>query len=334
MINTLISKTGNVCTKNAQKARVLFDSTCIATAPCRLNSIDPVTYPIPNSALPCSTSLPPLFDTLTPDSVKGTVFDCAPMKAPGPDGIQNWIWHTVWLKVSHHITFLFKMITLHGIIPQDWKTAKMVMLPKPGKPDYTAPGAYRPITLLNTLSKIFEKHLTTTLSGQFESNHLHHSGHYGCRPHHSSQEAMVHLTSWIQEQWAKGKIVGALFADVRSAFPSVHHPRLLDTLQKKGVHAQIINLINLIHEFLSNRSTRLSFNGYDSDPFELTHGLPQGSSFSPPLYLIYNNSLLEIADRLTYAEGLGFIDDVVLLAAANDTHQLKSCMQTLALQQM
>lgn len=146
------------------------------------------------------------------------------MKAPRPDGIQNWVWRSIWPRIGQHVLFLFKMITIHGIIPGEWKTARIVMIPKPGKPDYTSPSAYRPIALLNTLSKVYEKHLTITLSHQFESNRLLHNGHYGGCPHRSSQDAMVHLTAWVKKQWAKGKVVGALFANVKSAFPSVHHP--------------------------------------------------------------------------------------------------------------
>lgn len=136
--------------------------------------------------------------------------------------------------------------------------------------------------------------------------------------------------SWVKNQWAKGKVVGALFADVKSAFTLVHHPRLLDTLAKKGIN---IKMLNIIHDFLTDRDTRLTFNGFESEAFKLTHGLPQGSPLSPLLYLLYNTTLLEIADTTDHAEALGFIEDVVLLTSANDTHRLKSQMQTLAYRQ-
>lgn len=164
----------------------------------------------------------------------GTLNNCPPMKAPGPEGLHNWVWKSVWPAVKAHLLFLFKMIVIHGIIPSDWKSAKTVMLPKPGKDDYTNPGSYRPIALLNTVSKLFEKLMTNKLSWQFESDHLSHQGHYGGRPNCSSQEAMVHLTSWIKAEWSKGKIVGALFADVKSAFPSVHPRAYLIHYRRMG----------------------------------------------------------------------------------------------------
>jgi hypothetical protein len=40
--------------------------------------------------------------------------------------------------------------------PRRWRGAKIVVLRKPGKPDYSIPGAYRPISLLNILGKLLE----------------------------------------------------------------------------------------------------------------------------------------------------------------------------------
>lgn len=141
------------------------------------------------------------------------------------------------------------MITINGIILQPWKSAKTVILRKPGKADYTNPASYRPIALLKTLSKAYEKLLTRILSQQVETENILHRGHYGGRPNNLSQVATVHLVSWIKTHWVKVKAVGALFADVKSSFPSIHHPRLSDTPARKSVNREILNII---HEFLTN----------------------------------------------------------------------------------
>lgn len=91
-------------------------------------------------------------------------------------------------------------------------------------------------------------------------------------------------------------MVSAIFADVKSAFPSVHHPRMLKILETQGFPP---DLIALIKSFLTNRETHLSFNGQNSSNFSLNHGLPQGSPLSPLLYLLYNNQLLALADTHT-----------------------------------
>jgi hypothetical protein len=41
-------------------------------------------------------------------------------------------------------------------VPQRWRTAKIVVLRKPNKPDYSVPKSCRPILLLETISKRLE----------------------------------------------------------------------------------------------------------------------------------------------------------------------------------
>lgn len=120
---------------------------------------------------------------------------------------------------------------------------------------------------------------------------------------------------------------GSDLCHVKSAFPLVHHPRMLDTLGKLGFHPQ---LINVIESFLTGRRTYLAFNGFESDHFSLNHGLPQGSPLSPLLYLLYNNSLLSLPDTVTNSAGLGFVDDVILMTAAVNKYELRHKVQTLA----
>ncbi|KAG0143675.1 hypothetical protein CROQUDRAFT_48508, partial [Cronartium quercuum f. sp. fusiforme G11] len=73
---------------------------------------------------------------------------------------------------------------------------------------------------------------------------------------------------------------------------------------------------------LHNRSTHLSFNGFQSTSFKLTHGLSQGSALSPLMYLLYNDSLLSIPDFQSDSMTLFFIDNTRLLASAIDIQKL------------
>lgn len=330
LVSTLISNNGTMCSTNEEKSELLFHTTCVATAPCRIDDTEILNFPIHAETRPSETTMPDFISYLTDENIKSVITGSPPLKAPGADKLQNWVWQMAWKQVKTHVSTLFLQVTDLGWIPQDWKQARTVVIPKPGKPDYTAPSAYRPIALLNTLSKLYEKLLTKHLSEQVERQQLLHDGHYRGRPNKSGHEALTHLVSWIKREWSRGNVVGALFADVKSAFPSVHHPRLLNILEKKGFHSQTVNLL---HNFLHARRTTLAFDGFESKAFELTHGLPQGSPLSPLLYLLYNNALLEFTDKIENAAALGFIDDVVLLTAGSDTHRLRSQMQTLAYRQ-
>jgi len=61
--------------------------------------------------------------------------------APGEDGLPTLVWKNTWKYIS---TTVFKIFTASinlGHYPQRWKTAMIVVLRKPGKPDYSALGA-------------------------------------------------------------------------------------------------------------------------------------------------------------------------------------------------
>lgn len=79
------------------------------------------------------------------------------MKAPSPESIQNWARSLAWKEASYHITALFKDMIKQGFIPERWKKGRTSMPAKLVQDDYTLSGFYRPIVLLNTLGKLFEK---------------------------------------------------------------------------------------------------------------------------------------------------------------------------------
>ena len=51
-----------------------------------------------------------------------------------------------------------------GHFPKPFKQTNMVVLRKPGKPDYTITKAYRPIALEKTLGKVLESVMVDTIS--------------------------------------------------------------------------------------------------------------------------------------------------------------------------
>ena len=59
--------------------------------------------------------------------------------APGADGLLMLVWWHRWPYVASVVTRNFTASVHLGQYPQQWKTAKIVVLRKPGKPDYTTP---------------------------------------------------------------------------------------------------------------------------------------------------------------------------------------------------
>jgi hypothetical protein len=83
----------------------------------------------------------------------------SPYKAPGPDGIPNIALRETINIISRPLYSILTAIIKLQHFPIHWLEFSTVVVRKPGKPDYTAPKAYRLITLF----KSFYKVLTSTM---------------------------------------------------------------------------------------------------------------------------------------------------------------------------
>jgi hypothetical protein len=91
-----------------------------------------------------------------------------------------------------------------GYHPKQWRNAKIVLLRKPGKPDYSIPDAYRPISLLNTLGKLLEAVVARRLSNLAEKHSLLPDTQFGGRPGRTTEQALLVLSNAIDWAWYKG----------------------------------------------------------------------------------------------------------------------------------
>ena len=66
---------------------------------------------------------------------------------------------------------LFQQMLQLGIHPASWKVARVLPIPKPGANLHSAKG-YRPIALLNVLSKVMESLMKDRMSYILEIGHL------------------------------------------------------------------------------------------------------------------------------------------------------------------
>ena len=77
--------------------------------------------------------------------------------------------------------------------------------------------------------------------------------------------------------------------DISNAFDRVWHADLLHKLKSYGISGQIFGLIS---SFLSNRRLRVVLNGKFSQEYPVSARVPQGSIFSPTLFLLYIDDLI------------------------------------------
>jgi hypothetical protein len=84
-------------------------------------------------------------------------------KAPGNDNITNEMLKMLSLIAIKYLTNLINKVLTKSYFPTCWKLAKVIVIPKVGK-DHTLPDNYRPISLLNTISKVAEKAILLRLN--------------------------------------------------------------------------------------------------------------------------------------------------------------------------
>ena len=294
-----------------QKAEMLKDVFFPALPPADLSDIEASFYPI-------SPHCPII---ITKSEVSTALSRLKSDKAPGPDGISNRILKACSEILVELLTPLFQACVTHLYHPRAFKMANTIALKKIGKGDYTTPKAYRPIALLNTLSKVMESIIGSKITYLAEKHRLLPDTQMGARKGRSTESALELLTKQVHTIWGQGKdkVATLLSMDVAGAFDTVSHQRLTHNLRKRKILKWITDWLN---SFLSDRSTTLAINRKVTGRFAVRTGIPQGSPLSSILYLFYNADLLEICDRPgKNTSAIGFVDDANILAYGKSTEE-------------
>ncbi|XP_063232211.1 uncharacterized protein LOC134536427 [Bacillus rossius redtenbacheri] len=148
--------------------------------------------------------------------------------------------------------------------PTTWKTAKVILFPKPGK-DATDPQNYRPMSLLSTISKVAEKIIIAKLNTHLEQHNTLPDQQFGFRPRHSTTHDLVRITEHITTGFNKKhkkQYTAAVFLETAKAFDRVWHEGLLYKLHT-------INLpdcyTRLLASYLRDRTFYTSLLGAQSE---------------------------------------------------------------------
>lgn len=220
----------------------------------------------------------------TPREIRNTIHRLRTRSAAGPDGISPAALKNAPRKLLVYLTRLFNAMLQLSHFPDQWKTAKVLMLPKPGK-DTLFASNYRPISLLSVISKVFERLLHKRLYQHINAADLFPSHQFGFRP---GLDTVSQLTRVIEETTLqfnkKGHTIG-IFLDTAKAFDRVWHQGLLAKLIDMNFHHQFIRLLQ---SYLHNRSFYVTFNGYKSNQYPIQAGVPQGSVLAPLLFNLYS----------------------------------------------
>ncbi|KAI1047149.1 hypothetical protein LB505_010119 [Fusarium chuoi] len=244
-------------------------------------------------------------------------------KAPGPDKVPNEAIKLGMELLLPYFVLGFRACLNLSLHPANFKDSIIVMLLKAGKePD--KPESYRPISLLSTVGKLYERILADMMLDVLKEHpHLLPATQFGNK---TTTEALQYLFRIIYSTWCSNSddVVTILGLDMSSAYDNVYRQKLLQTLYDKGFPMWFVDIIGLV---LSLRDATMRLPGIISEPFELNTGIPQGSPISTVLFFFFVSPLVErtFPPRRIYVDGrketvrlyqFSFVDDVYYIAVS------------------
>ena len=244
------------------------------------------------------------FKCITDNDTQKAIDKLENKSSSGHDGISNKLLKLLKMELSKSLTLIINQMITTGIFPDSFKISKITPLFKKG--DVSLLSNYRPISLLPTISKIFERILYNQLCEYFNSNNLLAEQQYGFRTNHSTEYAAVRLVDTISKEMESGSTPTALYIDLSKAFDTLSFDILLYKLNYYGVKS---NAFKLLKNYLTNRKQYVVFNSQNSETVDITTGVPQGSILGPLLFSICINDLITISNKLKF---IMYADDTTI----------------------
>lgn len=233
--------------------------------------------------------------------------------ALGPDGIPGKAWTLAMSALGDQLRRLFTACLETGRFPPEWRTARLVLLKKEGRPE-ESPSAYCPICLLDEVGKLFERiiharlveHLRTAGPGLSEKQ-------YGFREGRSTIDAIQCVKAFSENTVARGEVAVAVSLDIANAFNTLPWARIWEALEFFQVPPYLRRIVGA---YLKDRE--IIFPGrYGVCRRGIESGVPQGSVLGPLLWNVGYDKVLKGA-LLTGMNVVSAADDTLVMARGED----------------
>lgn len=241
-------------------------------------------------------------------------------KAPGPGLVPAEILKIISNMCPDYVLKIYNNLADKGVFPQEWKIAKLVMIPKGNKTtqDLTL---HRPLCLLDVEGKLLELLIESRLETEIVRTGGLSKSQFGFRKGCQTMDAVARVLKIARNAesytWKHRRICAMITLDVRNAFNSASWYQILHELQRREIDR---GLLRLIASYLSDRRLVLD-NGHQERVIHVHRGVPQGSILGPKLWNILYDGLF----KLDLPQGValtGYADDVAITVTAKTEIEL------------
>ena len=179
--------------------------------------------------------------------------------------------------------FLFDLVKtawLTSSVPQDWRDAQLVPIPKKG--DLSLCDNWRGIALLDVVGKVVGRIIQDRLQ-LLAATSLPES-QCGFRPGRSCADAAFSVRQVVEKSFEHRVKSFCIFVDLRKAYDSIPRAALWIALRKIGVPDSLVNLIASFH---TDMKATVRVGGGATDELCVENGLRQGCTMAPILFNLY-----------------------------------------------